>query len=153
MLNFEVESSSLDIKEPAADLQTVLRYKASQFERVLVEDVSLEVEGHDIGIHVRWNLAELQKAIGSQATFHCWIAIREGEDILIYKGSVHGVIVLARGVGFGFDPQFQPLGSDKTFAESKPDQLNPRYIAVQKFLNSKPDEKCTCLFTWNGSFQ
>lgn len=60
-------------------------------------------------------------------------------DIFLFKGTSNGVIVdKPRGdKGFGYDPIFQPKGTDKTFAEMETDEKNSyshRGKAMEKLL-------------------
>jgi XTP/dITP diphosphohydrolase len=58
-----------------------------------------------------------------QARFRCVIAVASDNKLLrTFEGLVEGTIVdLPRGSrGFGYDPIFQPNGSDQTFAEMAP---------------------------------
>ena len=46
-------------------------------------------------------------------------------NIVYFEGAVHGKIVAPKGEkGFGFDPIFQPDGSEKTFAEMTLEEKN-----------------------------
>ena len=61
------------------------------------------------------------------ARFRCVIALaRSGELLDTFEGVVEGNIVdLPRGTaGFGYDPVFQPIGFEQTFAEMPPDMKN-----------------------------
>lgn len=148
-----VESIKLDLEEPDAEPLTVIRYKASQFDEVLVDDTSLFVDGEDVGANVRWLLGDLPRYIGKGATFICLIAIRRNQQVEIYKGEVRGKIVEPRGNSFGFNNYFLPDASEKTFGEHLPDDLNPRYLAVLQLKANKPYRIERQLKVWTGPFQ
>lgn len=149
----EVESIRLDLQEPNADDLTVIRYKASQFENVLVDDTSLFIEGESVGVNIRWLLDKLPDFIGKRATFVCLLGIRRGNKVEIYEGKTEGTIVPACGDSFGFNNHFLPIGSSKTLGEVIPNEINPRFIAVTNLLNGKPKYIEPLLSNWGGSFQ
>jgi len=155
----KVKSTSIDLPEVNADPVTVAVYKASmayeEFGRpVLVEDTSLEVEGVDVGVNVRWLLSELPNMVGRKTRWSTILSISDGEQVRLYKGEVTGTIVPSQGVGgFGFDPYFLPDGEVKTLGEVKPEHLNARFIASENFK----DEKCFLVLKhppqWEGKWQ
>jgi len=72
-------------------------------------------------------LRELRNVANRAARFRCAIVIARAEKVLAtVEGTVEGTIVdPPRGVaGFGYDPVFQPVGFDKTFAEMPPELKN-----------------------------
>jgi XTP/dITP diphosphohydrolase len=75
-------------------------------------------------------LSELRKFPDAEpfvARFRCVLALaREGKLLTTVEGAVEGTIVDSpRGhLGFGYDPIFQPNGSDKTFAELSLEEKN-----------------------------
>ena len=143
-----------DMKEPDADCITIVRYKASQFHNVLIDDTSLEIEGEDVGVNVKWLLQTLHQHIGKKAKFVSLLGIRKLDDfVYIFKGEVEGTIVLPRGKAYGFLHFFQPDGTNKTLAEELPDQFNARYYAVRNFLNNVVFLKSEPLLEWTGVFQ
>jgi XTP/dITP diphosphohydrolase len=85
-------------------------------------------------------LAEMRKHSGSEphsARFRCVLAVaREGRVRGTFEGLVEGTIVDApRGRdGFGYDPVFQPIGSERTFAElssAEKNRISHRGRAIQ----------------------
>ena len=63
---------------------------------------------------------EALDAADRTARFVCVIAVSEpGQETRVYRGEVEGEIVWPpRGnAGFGYDPIFQPVGHDRTFAQ------------------------------------
>jgi XTP/dITP diphosphohydrolase len=75
-------------------------------------------------------LREIRMGAGSGpvvARFRCVLALAENGKLLgTFEGAVEGTIVRApRGSsGFGYDPVFQPIGYDKTFAELSATEKN-----------------------------
>lgn len=151
----DLEATHIDLHEIDADPLTVIAHKASQLEEnVLVEDTSLEIEGTSIGIHVRWLLDHLPNYIGRKAHWKVLLAYRQGNKILIYKGSIAGTIVEPSGTGgFGFDPVFQPMDATETLAESKPDRFNARAEAVKALINNKVWMTSPPIKEWDGPWQ
>jgi len=93
-----------------------------------------------------WHVQDRMKDGGRSARFICalCLAYPEGEAE-IYEGTVEGEIVWPpRGdKGFGYDPIFQAIGDDKTFAEIEPAAKHAkshRADAFAKFLKDQfPD--------------
>lgn len=150
-----LEALHFDLKEIDADPIQVVAHKASQLgEGIIVEDTSLDVEGASIGVNIRWLLDHLSEYAGHKAKWTVLLAFRQGDEILIYKGSVLGTIVLPRGnAGFGFDPVFLPEGSTQTLAESKPDIFNARAKAVEALIKGTIYAKHPLIKDWKGSWQ
>lgn len=152
-LKSEIIVEKKDLDEPDADPITVIQYKASQFNEVLVDDTSLDVEGENVGVNIRWLLKSLPQMAEKKATFVSLIGIRMGEEVHIFKGEVHGKIVAARGKNFGFLPYFLPDGVDKTMGEEIIDEYNARYYAIKNFIEGKPFKILPPLEKWDGNFQ
>lgn len=149
----DIEAIKKDLQEPDSDLITIIRYKASQFEGVLVDDTSLHIAGESVGANIRWLLNDLPKYVGKKATFTCLLAIHRNHQIEIFKGEVRGTIVEPRGNSFGFNNYFLPEGTEKTFGEEIPEQLNPRFLAISQFKQQKPFATEKPLKEWSGPFQ
>ncbi len=146
-----------DLAEIKASPLEVIAHKASHFrnpnELVLVEDTSLDVEGVDIGINVRWLQASLKNHIGRRAIWRALMGVRVQNHVLVFEGVVSGRIGAASGEGFGFDPLFIPDGSTLTLAEYKPHQYNARAIAVEQFTLHKPLAVVPVIEEWQGPWQ
>jgi XTP/dITP diphosphohydrolase len=72
-------------------------------------------------------LRELKNEPERSARFRCVIALaQEGKVLGAFEGVAGGTILdLPRGTaGFGYDPIFQPIGFNQTFAEMPPDLKN-----------------------------
>lgn len=97
-----------DVREIVADPLSVVIHKASQLgEYVIVEDTSLDIEGEQVGINVKWMLDSLTNFIGKKALWNVYLAILvefsfvyyiqiEGK-VHIYRGQIIGKIVNPRG--------------------------------------------------------
>jgi len=81
-------------------------------------------------------LAEMADSVNRSACFKTVIAlILDGKEHL-FQGKICGEILPERkgSMGFGYDPLFQPIGYEKTFAEMNPEEKNNishRYLAMQ----------------------
>lgn len=150
-----LDATHVDLKEIAADPLSVIVHKASVAgERVIVEDTSLDVEGEAVGVHVRSMLEELPRFLGKKVRWRVLLAYREENQVFIYTGELAGVLVNARGSsGFGFDPYFLPEGEELTLAESKPDSLNARAMAVEALVQGKPFRVMPANAYWEGPWQ
>lgn len=153
--NLDLTSTRFDLDEIDADPITVAAHKASQMgERILIEDTSLDIEGADVGINVRWLIDNLDRYVGKKASWKVLLAYRTGDKVVIYEGSVTGTIVHARGdKGFGFDPFFLPDNATQTLAESKPDEVNARALAVKNLAENKPLVIVDAIYQWDGPWQ
>jgi XTP/dITP diphosphohydrolase len=151
----QVQSTQIDLPEIQADPMTVVVHKASQLgEGILIEDTSLDIEGADVGVNVRWLLDHLPEFEGRRAYWRVLLAYQKEGLVYVYEGTIRGTIVLPRGEGgFGFDPVFLPDGCDQTLAQSKPDEVNARAKAVAALLTGKPVAKLSPIVDWNGSWQ
>lgn len=153
--DISLETTHIDLKEIEADHLTVAVHKASQLdEHVLIEDTTLDIEGADVGINVRWLLDHLPSYAGRRAIWSVLLAYREGNQVYLYKGSISGTIVPPRGTkGFGFDPVFLPDGAQETLAEAKPDNVNARAQAVSALLESRVWQTRPAITNWSGPWQ
>ena len=128
--------------EQNAILKAVYSSKSTD-DLVIADDSGLEVDalGAAPGIYsARYagekasdaaNMDKLLRELGSvtnrSARFRCLIALaRAGKVLGAFEGVVEGKIAdHPRGVGgFGYDPVFQPTGSEETFAEMAPAAKN-----------------------------
>lgn len=118
-----------------ADVRDITRHKlemarSKSYGRLIVEDVSLGFDelGNFPGPYVRWlleaaggkGLAAIAYALNNRAAkAQCCVAYWNGHEGKIFIGECAGeILVQPRGdQRFGWDPWFQPRGSNKTFAE------------------------------------
>jgi len=149
----KLDVSKMDLDEVDADPLTVIVQKISQVnEGVLVEDTSLDVEGEEVGVNVRWLVDHLPE--GKKATWTVLLGYQEKGKVYVFKGEVKGKLVKARiKAGFGFDPYFLPDGSTKTLAEEKPDQFNARALAVKALIANQPFAITKPIYDWKGPWQ
>lgn len=150
-----LEATHIDLKEIDSDPISIIAHKASQLgENIIVEDTSLEIEGESIGANIRWFLEHLHNYIGRKAEWIVLLAFHKGDDVYIFRGSIPGTIVEARGVsGFGFDPVFLPDGAQKTLAESKPDSISARALSVEALMTNNVWKIHPAIKTWDGPWQ
>jgi non-canonical purine NTP pyrophosphatase (RdgB/HAM1 family) len=124
----------------AADVKDITRYKlevarTKGYGRLVVEDVSLGFDelGNFPGPYVRWlleaaggkGLAAIAYALNNRAAkAQCCVAYWDGSEGHVFCGECVGeILVKPRGEEkFGWDPWFQPRGSNKTFAEMTPEE-------------------------------
>ncbi|KAK8805026.1 hypothetical protein WA171_006991 [Blastocystis sp. BT1] len=114
-----LDATHREIREIVSDPLSVAIHKASQLgECVISEDTSLDIEGEQVGINVKWMMNELPKYIGKKALWNVYLAILIHGRVHVYRGQVIGTIVEPRGdSNFGFDPVFLPEGCVSTLAE------------------------------------
>lgn len=134
-----------------------------------MEDTSLEVEGLEVGVNIRWLEESLgdnfQYLAGRKAEWRVFLGLNDGEYIHIYEDSVKGILEKPSGEylegkeGFGFDGYFKPEGSDMTLSQlsvaKKKDYYSARKRAVDKLLRNKVSVsyKISSIPKWNGSYQ
>lgn len=152
---FDLEATHHDLPEIKGDPLEVIVHKASQMdEKVLVEDTSLDIEGAEVGISVRWLLDHLSLYVGRTAIWKVLMAYRQENKVFVFEGSQKGTIVEAKGKGgFGFDPYFLPDGATQTLAEAKPDIRNARAFAVDALINHKIFAEQPVMKEWSGPWQ
>jgi XTP/dITP diphosphohydrolase len=90
--------------------------------------------------NIRKVLTAMQKKKNRSARFKTVIALIINRKLEIFEGIVEGIICdQKRGNnGFGYDPIFQPVGLEKTFAEislEEKNRISHRAIALQKLVN------------------
>ena len=136
-----------------AKLQSACKYHSGEF---IVEDTSLYLDCLNglPGPLIKWfiktikneGLAEIAEKFGNKkAAARTYIGYAKSrEDIHFFEGEVKGKIVRSRGKhGFGWNPIFQPDGTNKTFGEMKLEEkqkFSMRRIVADKlkmFLNNK----------------
>lgn len=133
----------MDLPEVDADPYTVVAYKARKVgPNVIVEDTSLDVDGEDVGVNIKWLSDRISNFEGKRAIWRVVVGLIRNGYVEMYEGVVRGTLGPSAGSGgFGFDPFFYPEGSDVSLAERKSDSVNARALAVRKLIHSKPDYK------------
>jgi XTP/dITP diphosphohydrolase len=157
-----VGRSAEDLHEVESDPITVVVQKASQYAgtsgvpSVLVDDTTLEVEGADVGVNLRWwvESGRIHRLVGRHATWTVLIAYRKGNRVRVFRGSVSGTLVEPKGdKGFGFDAYFAPDGGGgRTLADGLPDALHARWRATQEILRNH-GEWYPAITKWKGLWQ
>lgn len=151
---FSLESTQIDLAEIKSDPVKVVVHKASQVpEGVLVDDTSLDIEGIEVGINVRW-FSDLSEFAGKKARWRVLLAYRSGDKVHVFEGVTYGSIVQAKGdQDFGFDAIFLPDGTIYTLAEKKPDAVNARAKAVEALIKGKTFAVVPSIDKWDGAWQ
>ena len=98
-------------------------------------------EAHDSEANMAFLLRELEGKDNRRARFRTVICLIADGHEQLFEGVVEGEIIQERrgDEGFGYDPIFQPLGYDKTFAQLGNDIKNTishRAKAVKAFVDS-----------------
>ncbi len=162
-LGLAVGRVSIDLLEvQAAPWEVVVRKSAAAGAMTIVEDTSLDVEGADVGVNVRWLIDGIEAHVGRRATWRVLLAVNDGTTVAVHEGLVHGRIVHPAGQGgFGFDPIFAPEGSrGATLAqietEGGKDAVSARARAVERLLGGHPPAGSVILESlgdWDGGWQ
>lgn len=151
-----------DLKEVEADAYTVALYKAIEAGvGRIIEDTSLEVEGEDIGVNIRWLLDHLDAYSGKKAIWKVLLGFNDGHSISLFKGVTEGIILkrFDELKGFGFDSLFVPNGSDLTLYEleekGQKDEFSARKRAVLSFLRDERvlSKTISDIPVWQGQYQ
>ncbi|MCB9336246.1 MAG: hypothetical protein H6586_08860 [Flavobacteriales bacterium] len=154
----QMTNTNDDLDEADADPITVIVQKASAVNHghggVIVEDTSLDIDGEDVGVNIRWLLSNLSQFEGKKATWRVLLAFREKNLVFIAQGIVHGTIVNPKGNnGFGFDPFFLPNGTNTTLAQNKPEEFNARAKAVENLMKHNFFAIKPAIDNWDGPMQ
>lgn len=171
----EFQRYGLDIvAEPGADLpevegtpEEVIIHKAlAAGANVLVEDTSLDVEGFNAGVNIRWMLDTMTQQMCSsaqpiepKAIWRVMLAYHDGVTMHVAHAETKGhLIAQPRGAGFSFDPYFVPEGYILTLGEldllDAKDHISARKAAAMKMLSG--DHKCIPVASipkWTGAYQ
>lgn len=152
----------VDLPEVDADPITVILHKSlAAGANTMVEDTSLHVEGAEVGVNVRWLMDNLPTYNGNKATWEVLIGVNTGEEILVYRGVVDGVITdrFSDPVGFGFDCRFIPNGETLTLYEldeaGRKDDFSARKAVVEQWQagNAEVSVKISEIQEWEGAYQ
>ena len=152
----QLDNAKIDLPELQGDPEQVAIEKAKLAAKeingpVLIEDTSLcfNAFGGLPGVYIKWFVEKLgneglykmlegyeDKTAYSQCIFtYCE---GPGKEPITFVGRCNGKIVKPRGpTGFGGDPNFQPEGYDKTFAELDKEvknKISHRYKSLMKVL-------------------
>lgn len=137
----------------AANVEDITRYKLEAartkgYHRLVVEDVALGFDelGNFPGPYVRWlleaaggkGLAAIAYALNNRSALaQCCVGYWDAREVHLFNGECRGeILVEPRGEQkFGWDPWFQPRGTNKTFAEmsdAEKDAISHRGEAYRK---------------------
>jgi non-canonical purine NTP pyrophosphatase (RdgB/HAM1 family) len=139
-LDIELVTSDIDLDEiQSLDTEAIVIDKARRaFEHidtpVIVEDVSAGLDKlgglpgsfikffeQQLGRDALYRLATMNKDF--VVTVRCVTAYYDGTNLLTARGEIHGTAVATAGDrGFGFDKNFMPVGSRKTFGQMSLDE-------------------------------
>lgn len=141
-VNFEQINLENLIEIQTSDLSDVVRHKVNHAYEILKCPVMVEDSGLIFsawnglpGALVKW----FEKSVGcegmirmlepfgnKEATAICHVAVRDGDNILVAKGEVKGMIANSPkgNNGFGWDVIFIPHGYSRTFAEMSAEEKN-----------------------------
>lgn len=155
LTEFEVVNKQIDLPEiQSADPKEVVEAKLKEAYELhegeyMVEDTSLSLNALNglPGPLIKWFLDGIgADGVGDLASKYedqsgyatCMVGyIDESGTVHYFEGRVDGKIVLPRGdTRFGWDPIFEPSGSNQTFAEMTPEEKNSishRRLALEKF--------------------
>lgn len=130
-------------------------HKASHIgPNILVEDTSLDVEGANLGVNIKWQLHQLKDLKGRKAVWRVLLAFRQDDFVFVYEGKIKGEITDKAGESeFGFDPFFLPEESSKTLVEEKPEVVNARALAVDALFRGVLFALRPIMKTWSGPWQ
>jgi inosine/xanthosine triphosphate pyrophosphatase family protein len=160
----EISFASVDQAEILADALQVIAHKASAFSGegipVLVEDTSLEVEGADIGINIRWFEDRLDEYIGRRAVWRSFLAYRQGDHVFIFIGEVEGMLVPPpEGEAVKMDSVFQPLTQSEPLLMIERNslevltQVSARARAALKLFQGHVSAVMPVIESWDGPWQ
>lgn len=159
-LNIKAEKGK-DLPEVNGTPEEVIIYKALEMpDNGIAEDTSLDVEGLDVGVNVRFlmdSLLESDELENRPAVWRVLLGLHKGDNIYVYEGITMGKLTKKRGEGFGFDPIFLPDGTNETLAElgDCKDHFSARKKAIlnlleDKYILCKPIED---IKKWEGEYQ
>lgn len=147
-----IAASRIELSEIQADPLTVVVHKASQLgEFILVDDTSLDIEGVDIGIHLKAHIASLHLYVGRRATWTTLLAFRKGDEVFVYRGVETGTIIASEERDSrGFIPRELPI----SFAfRVDPDSPNARAAAVEALMKQCAFAIREAIYHWEGPWQ
>lgn len=138
LINVEVGP---DIKEIDGSAFDIIIYKSLHAgQDTIVEDTVLYIDDKLIN-DIKWaTTSKLKRNINRKVTWEVNLGLNIQDEIRVFQGHVHGIIVEPRGEGFGFDAWFKPDGSDLTLGElQNKDTVSARYNAVYNLLFGEPE--------------
>ena len=149
-----------DLPEVLSDDVTVAIYKGlDNGPMTISEDTSLEVEGEEIGVNLKWFKSKIHTFVGKKAYWKVLIAKNDGENIKIYEGLVEGKIITSEDIS-SFDHYFEVTRFGKKLGELKQSELHPslysaRAMAAKNLRDDKYilSKKIKDVSVWTGKYQ
>lgn len=159
-LKLDIEKGR-DLPEVQGTDVEVIKHKALDAgEKRIVEDTSLNIEGADVGVNVKWLLNDLENYIGMSAEWVVLLGANTGNQIRIYKGNIKGTITEStHDNAFGFDGIFNVDKVNRTLAEleemNMKDDYSARLIAIQNLASDNPYVVYNIneIEKWQGEYQ
>lgn len=157
--NLRVEEGQ-DLPEVDADDETVAIYKAvDNGPYTISEDTSLEVEGENIGVNLKWFKEKIPTFVGKKAYWKVLLAKNDGEYIKVYEGFVEGEIVASEDTS-SFDKYFKVTKFDKLLGELKMTDTDPALYSARAMAarNLRQDrfiarKRIKFIPKWTGKYQ
>lgn len=151
-----IEISESDLPEIDSHPIDVIVHKSSQFtqenEIVLVEDTSLDVEGTNIGVHIRWFVHQLDSFIGKKALLRMLLGYRLKNSVYVFSYEAEGRIATPVIPGKNLNSYFMPTSSHQTLAESQ-DLYQMRKTLVHRFLRHENPTIRPVIEHWDQAWQ
>jgi inosine triphosphate pyrophosphatase len=161
--SFQLDNAKIDLPELQGEPEEVAIEKAKLAAKelngaVLIEDTSLcfNALGGLPGVYIKWfieklgndGLYKMLEGFEDKTGYaQCIFTYCEGpgKEPITFVGRCNGKIVKPRGpTGFGWDPNFEPEGYDKTFAELDKEvknKISHRYKSLMKVLKYFEENK------------
>jgi XTP/dITP diphosphohydrolase len=141
LYSFPITFLTQDIQEIVATPLEVVVHKASIVgQNVIVEDTSLDLEGHQVGINVKHmqDLIKSSETVGKRATWTSLMAFVQDGQVYVFEAKVSGTIVPKAGdFEFGFAQYFMPDGMSKTLGQERNDDFNARALCIKNMMKHK----------------
>jgi|DEB19_MinimDraft_2_1074335.scaffolds.fasta_scaffold09891_3 inosine/xanthosine triphosphate pyrophosphatase family protein len=149
-----------DLPEVESDDVTVALYKGvDNGPFTISEDTSLEIEGEEIGVNLKWFKSKIPTFVGKKAYWKVLLAKNDGEYIKIYEGFIKGEIIASEDTS-SFDHYFSVDGYDKTLGELKATDIEPALYSARAMAakNLREDKfivrkRITFIPEWTGKYQ
>ena len=149
-----------DLPEVESDDITVALYKGiDNGPFTISEDTSLEIEGEEIGVNLKWFKSKIPTFVGKKAYWKVLLAKNDGEYIKVYEGFIKGKIIASDDIS-SFDHYFSVDGYDKTLGELKATDIEPALYSARAMAakNLREDKfivrkRIKFIPEWTGKYQ
>ncbi len=157
--NLRVEEGR-DLPEVDSDDETVAIYKAiDNGIYTISEDTSLEIEGENVGVNLKWFKSRMHEFAGKRAYWKVLLAKNDGEYIKIYEGFIEGEIVESDDLS-SFDKYFKVTKYDKLLGDLKLTDINSYLYSARAMAakNLRQDKfilrkRIKFIPKWTGKYQ